>query len=216
MRLPYMADLTTIFHHRQRQLFPALAAELGALSALDQRFYEVISLTDLGRFTGPTSGVLQFQIGSDTFNDITNLSYPVTTSPDGSIGSIDLSTFTALQNVGVGTNVTFRIVNCGGTSSSGSWYISDVAGGIAPDLALQGTVTPIVAIGVPTLSVQLTNASVVFSWPSSFTRFVLQQKSNLNTTNWTTFGGTVSSHAGTMGVTIPSSAGNSFFRLIHP
>lgn len=180
-----MADLTTIFHHRQRQLFPALAAELGALSALDQRFCEVISLTDLGRFTGPTRGVLQFQTGSDTFNNITNLSYPVTTSPDGSIGSIDLSTFTALQNVGIGTNVTFRIVNCGGTSSSGSWYISDVAGGIAPDLALQGTVTPIVAIGVPTLSVQLTNASVVFSWPSSFTGFVLQQKSNLNTTNWT-------------------------------
>jgi len=46
-----MADLTTIFHHLQRQLFPALAAELGPLSALDQQFCEVISLTDLGRFT---------------------------------------------------------------------------------------------------------------------------------------------------------------------
>lgn len=47
----YMTDLTTIFHHLQRQLFPALAAEFGALSALDQQFCEVISLTDLGRFT---------------------------------------------------------------------------------------------------------------------------------------------------------------------
>ena len=46
-----MSDLTTIFHHLQRQLFPALAAELGALSALDPQFGEVISLTDLGRFT---------------------------------------------------------------------------------------------------------------------------------------------------------------------
>ena len=46
-----MADLTTIFPHLQRQLFPALAAELGPLSALDQQFCEVISLTDLGRFT---------------------------------------------------------------------------------------------------------------------------------------------------------------------
>src|ERR1035438_2283665 len=46
-----MLDLTTIFHHLQRQLFPALVAELGALSALDQQFCEVISLTDLGRFT---------------------------------------------------------------------------------------------------------------------------------------------------------------------
>jgi len=46
-----MADLTTIFHHLQRQLFPALEAELGPLSALDQQFCEVISLTNLGRFT---------------------------------------------------------------------------------------------------------------------------------------------------------------------
>ncbi len=46
-----MADLTTIFHHLQRRLFPALTDELGPLSALDQQFCEVISLTDLGRFT---------------------------------------------------------------------------------------------------------------------------------------------------------------------
>ena len=46
-----MADLTTIFHHLQRQLFPAVTAELGPLSALDQQFCEVMALTDLGRFT---------------------------------------------------------------------------------------------------------------------------------------------------------------------
>ena len=46
-----MPDLTTIFHHLQCQLFPALAAELGPLSAPDQQFCEVISLTNLGRFT---------------------------------------------------------------------------------------------------------------------------------------------------------------------
>ena len=46
-----MADLTTIFHHLQRQLFHALTAELGPLSALDQQFCEVMALTDLGRFT---------------------------------------------------------------------------------------------------------------------------------------------------------------------
>ena len=38
-----MPDLTTIFHHLHRQLFPALTAELGPLSALDQQFCEVIS-----------------------------------------------------------------------------------------------------------------------------------------------------------------------------
>ena len=51
-----MFDLTTIFHTLQRQLFPALEAELGALTALDQQFCEVISLTDLGRFTQTYEG----------------------------------------------------------------------------------------------------------------------------------------------------------------
>lgn len=46
-----MLDLATIFHGLQRQLFPALTDELGELSALDQQFCEVISLTQLGRFT---------------------------------------------------------------------------------------------------------------------------------------------------------------------
>lgn len=46
-----MVDLTTIFHGLQRQLFPALAEELGELSALDKQFCEVISLTQLGRLT---------------------------------------------------------------------------------------------------------------------------------------------------------------------
>ena len=43
-----MADPTTIFHHLQRQLFPALGAEFGALSALDQQFSEVMALTESG------------------------------------------------------------------------------------------------------------------------------------------------------------------------
>ena len=51
-----MCDLTTIFHGLQRQLFPALTDELGELSALDQRFCEVISLTQLGRFTAGYEG----------------------------------------------------------------------------------------------------------------------------------------------------------------
>jgi len=47
-----MFDLTTIFHSLQRQLFPAIEEELGPLTALDQQFCEVISLTQLGCFTG--------------------------------------------------------------------------------------------------------------------------------------------------------------------
>ena len=46
-----MSDLCALFHHLQRQLFPSLADEIGTLSALDQQFCEVVTLTDLGRFT---------------------------------------------------------------------------------------------------------------------------------------------------------------------
>ena len=160
--------------------------------------------------------MFQFQVGSGAFLDITNLSYPVTTATGGSIGAIDLSGIAALQNIGTGTNVTFRVVNYGGTSAAGTWYVSDVANSTALDLAVQGTVTPVVAIGVPTLSVQLINASVVLSWPASFVGFVLQENGNLDTTNWTLFGGTVSSNATTMSVTNAAPTGKKFFRLLHP
>lgn len=48
-----MSDLVTIFRHVQRQLFPMLEEEMGPLSALDRQFCEVVSLTNLGRFTRP-------------------------------------------------------------------------------------------------------------------------------------------------------------------
>jgi hypothetical protein len=51
-----MFDLTTIFHGLQRHLFPALAEEVGPLSALDRQFCEVISLTQLGHFTHQYEG----------------------------------------------------------------------------------------------------------------------------------------------------------------
>ena len=46
-----MCELATLFSHLQRQLFPMLEEEIGSLSALDHQFCQVISLTDLGRFT---------------------------------------------------------------------------------------------------------------------------------------------------------------------
>ena len=78
---------------------------------------------------------------------------------------------------------------------------------------IDGQPTPLVA---PPLSVSITNEhDIIFSWPVVATGFFLQQNGNLNTTNWTTYGGTVSSNATTITVTIPSPAGNNFFRLIY-
>jgi endonuclease G len=128
----------------------AIAANKFATFSVTANSGYSVSFTSVSRFdyrrsgTGPASGVLQFQIGSGAFTDITNLNYSSSSSSGSSIGAIDLSGFAALQNVGAGTNVTFRIVNDLGTGSSGTWYIYNVANSIAPDLALTGTVTPVV------------------------------------------------------------------------
>jgi hypothetical protein len=67
--------------------------------------------------------------------------------------------------------------------------------------------------GAPTLTITHPGGSVMVSWPAPSTGFVLQQNGNLNTAGWTTSGFTVNSNSTTMSITIPSPAGNLFFRL---
>lgn len=92
---------------------------------------------------GPTNGLLQCQIGSGVFSNIATVSYTSSSSSGATLGPIDLSGIAALQNVPAGSNVTFRIVNWGGTSSGGTWYVFDVTNSTALDFAVQGTVTPV-------------------------------------------------------------------------
>src|SRR5262249_34600258 len=112
-----------------------------------------VSFKSIARFdyrhsaTGPANGLIQYQIGSGSFADIATVSYPTNgASSSGSVGSIDLSTIPALQNVDPGTNVTFRIVNWGGTSSAGTWYVFDVMSSSAPDFVVQGILAPVATI----------------------------------------------------------------------
>ena len=120
------------------------------------------SLTSISKFdyrrsgTGPASGVLQYQIGSGAFTDVSTVSYTSTSSTGGSIAAIDLSGISALQNLSAGTVVTFRIVNYGATNTGGTWYIYDVANSTAADLSLDGTVTPVVT-GTPDLTISKTH-----------------------------------------------------------
>ncbi len=103
-----------------------------------------VSVTNISRLDykrsngGPPDGALQYQVGSGAFQDVTALSYTSTTG--ASLGPIDLSGITALQNVGPGITVTFRIVSWGTSNSGGNWYIFDVANSTADDLEIQGTV----------------------------------------------------------------------------
>jgi hypothetical protein len=108
-----------------------------------------VSLSAISRFdyrrssTGPANGVLQYQIGSAAFTDISTLSYASTGSSGASLAAIDLSGIAALQNLAAGTTVTLRIVNFGGTSTGGTWYIFDTLNTTASDLEISGTVTAV-------------------------------------------------------------------------
>ena len=123
----------------------AAANQFATFSAAANNGYRV-SYASISKFdyrrsaSGPASGVLQYQIGSGAFNDIAALSYPSNTASGGSLVPINLTGIAALQNVGPGTNVTFRIVNYGG-GASGTWYIFDVASSSALDFVVQGTVS---------------------------------------------------------------------------
>ena len=75
--------------------------------------------------------------------------------------------------------------------------------------------------GIPLIPPQIVGGinnthSFVLSWPSAASGFFLQQNVSLNTTNWTTYGGTITTNGDTITVVIPASLGNNFFRLKHP
>ena len=68
---------------------------------------------------------------------------------------------------------------------------------------------------MPSLSIALSNNEVVISWPLPFTGPVLQQNTNLTTTNWITSSYSITTANGTNSVTIAPPTGNLFFRLAY-
>ena len=128
----------------------AITASDFATFAITGKSGYTTSITSISKFdyrrstTGPPSGELQYQIGSGAFVDAAAISYSSTSSSGASLAAIDLSGISALQNVAAGTAVTFRIVNWGASTSTGTWYIYDVGNSTAADFAVTGTVTPVV------------------------------------------------------------------------
>ena len=111
------------------------------------------------------------------------------------------------------------IQNIGGSDRKLTYNITtpiviDVQGTI-----LKGTATgQIVAYGKvlesPTLRIwRLAADSVGVAWPATATGFILEQKPALGTTNWTTVTNTPVVVESEQQVTIPISAGNTFYRL---
>ena len=118
--------------------------------------------------TGPKTGIWQYQVGSGAFTDIGSAITwgSGTTSTGNSEPAIDLSGIADLQNVATGTPVTFRIVNWGGTGSSGTWYINNISG---HDLQIQGTVAPVGPPPPPVANdpTTITSSAFIAGWSAS-------------------------------------------------
>jgi DNA/RNA endonuclease G (NUC1) len=190
----------------------AIAANKGITFSVTAKTNCQINFTAVSQFnykrsgTGPTNGVLQYQLGFGPFSDIATVTYSGTS---GAVTPVDLSGIANLQSVGAGTNVTFRLVNYGASGATGSWYINN-AGSAANDLELQGTVQP---SGIPQLTIQSVNATVILSWPAVYGSYVLQENDDLSSPNWTASSFTVSTNNATISATIPTLSGAHFFRL---
>ena len=112
----------------------------------------VVSFTALSRLDyrrsgrGAAQGLLQYQIGNGAFKDAATLTYGSTAATGASHAPIDLSGIAELQSVPAGTVVTLRIVNYGGSSAGGTWYVFDTANSTAADLELSGTIASAVPV----------------------------------------------------------------------
>ena len=79
---------------------------------------------------------------------------------------------------------------------------------------IDGQPTPVIP---PTVVGGVTNShTLTLSWPAAATGFTLQQISNLKSTNWTTYVGTLTTNGDTVNAVIPTTSTNAFFRLKHP
>jgi len=152
--------------------------------------YSAVSRFDYRRSaTGPPNGLLQYQIGAGAFTDIATVAYSSATNLGASLSPIDLSGIPALQQVGAGTNVTFRLVNWGGTSSVGTWYLFDTTNNNAPDFVVQGALAaatlPHTALPPVISLLTITNQQFHLTVSGSpGTNYLVEATTNLTTPVW--------------------------------
>jgi uncharacterized delta-60 repeat protein len=81
---------------------------------------------------------------------------------------------------------------------------------------LRSHVARLYADSAPSLNITRSNAFVIVSWPSPSTGFVLQQNTDLKTTNWTTASEIVTDNGMIRFITVSQAPGNRFYRLFKP
>jgi uncharacterized repeat protein (TIGR03803 family) len=66
------------------------------------------------------------------------------------------------------------------------------------------------------LGISRSNSSCILSWPSPSTGYALQTNNNLSTTSWSNLDASAADDGTNKSVTVISSSGSLFFRLVHP
>lgn len=187
-----------------------------------------MTISNVSRFdarrsnSGATNGVLQVQVGAGVFTDITNFTFSVSGS---SVGPVDLSSISALQNIPPGTTVTFRMVGYNAGGSGGNWYVYDVANTTALDLSLSGSIVYTPSSSLPSISAQPVstnvyagmNAAVSASATGTAPLFYQWRKDGVSladgngitgsATNTLNFVPTITNHTGAYTLVVTNSAG---------
>ncbi len=110
--------------------------------------------------TGPTLGLLQYQLNNDAFVSFDTLSFPSSLSSGALISPINLNRIPALQSVSSNIKVTFRLIPYNASGVIGTFYIND--GITGNDLSVIGTVTalrPVISSSLTAFSVYGTSAN---------------------------------------------------------
>ena len=118
----------------------------------------------------------------------------------------------------------YKVAGGGGTSTGGVYSVSGTVG--QPDAgamtggnySLVGGFWSLIAVvptpGAPVLSIRLTSTNTVLvTWPSPSTGYILQQNPDLRTANWVTAPETQSDDGTIKAVVVNPPAVNLFFRL---
>ncbi len=118
----------------------------------------------------------------------------------------------------------YKVAGGGGTSTNGQYSVSGTigqadaghmsGGNYSLDGGFWGIIGTVQTPGAPALTVTRSGASVVVSWPSPSTGFVLQQNGSVNNAlGWINYGGSISDNGTIKSSTISPPIGNLFFRL---
>jgi hypothetical protein len=120
----------------------------------------------------------------------------------------------------------YKVAGGGGSSANGQFSVNGTVG--QPDAGAMsggqfsltggfwGIVAAVSTPGAPRLTITRTGANtVVVSWPSPSTGFVLQQSSTLPSGLWNNVPQSPTDNGTTKSIVISQPTGNAFFRLMH-